>query len=853
MKPDLWKKIKEAYAATLDLERDERSAYVSALDPTVRPEVERLLSADSDAGDFIEKPFLIEQGSIPQSESSAPPAIDDYRILSTLGSGGMGTVYLAEQPGQGFSQRVALKLIKAGMGTDLVLRRFLVERQILAGLDHPNIARMLDGGSTSDGRPYFVMEYVEGSPLRSFCDDRSLDTRSRVALFAKVCDAVSHAHQKLVVHRDIKPSNILVDEKGEPKLLDFGIAKLLAPDWQTSAETVTATQFRILTPEYSSPEQLRGDATTTLTDVYSLGVVLYELLTGVRPFQDESQNPAALIEAIRTKEPRKPSVVALFDTKPPSPAAKATKREATNITGEAKSLSNSRRSVPDPLALRGDIDNIVLKAIRREPEYRYQSVHDLLEDIERYLDGLPVKATADTLSYRVNKFIKRHRVGVAVTAVVAVLLTFALGFSLYQYSQANRERARAESRFNQVRQFANSILFDHYERIKDLPGSTDAKAKLVSEAVSYLDAVSNDSGEDPELLRELAKGYRQLAQIQGVSGGTGDLGDISAARANLGKAIEIRHKLLTIAPDNVEDLRQLSNLLGQYALLGGMSVEESSYYGRQSFEIVQRLRSLNPNKVQAEADYAVGLWDRAQASRRAGDNAGAIRDFTEAAAVFESLYAGGAGNKRYRRDAALALKNLGTVQRLSGDPAAALASYQKALAYDSAIAAETPDSTGARLALSFSNRGIGEALNGLTRHNEALVSFGEAIKIQEAIKSTDPTNVFAADSLFESYVGVAIAYRGLGRLADSLSSFQRAFAIDADIKRDKQDDIRQLVVAKARLEFAQTLFAAGNRSAAARTELSTALTVFEEKNARGALDPAFIADYEKTKQLLAST
>ena len=193
------------------------------------------------------------------------------------------------------------------------------------------------------------------------------------------------------------------------------------------------------------------------------------------------------------------------------------------------------------------------------------------------------------------------------------------------------------------------------------------------------------------------------------------------------------------------------------------------------------------------------------------------------------------------------------MQRLSGDPAAALVSYQKALAYDSAIVSETPDSTAARLALSFSNRGVGEALNGLTRYSGALDSFAEAIKIQDAIRNADPTNVFAADSLFESHLGVAIAYRGQGRLAESVSSFQKAFAIDAAIKRDKQDDIRKLVVAKARLEFAQTLLALGSRSAAARTELSTALAVFEETSARGALDPAFIADYEKTKQLLAST
>lgn len=211
MDPKLWKQIKDSYASAMEVENP--AGYLAGLEPDVRSHVERLLDADSEAGDFIAKPFLVERGSVALEESPDAVAVEGYTIISTIGTGGMGTVHLAERVGEGFTQRVALKLIKSGMGTDLVLRRFLVERQILAGLDHPNIARMLDGGSTADGLPYFVMEYVNGSPLREYCDGRYLDTRARVVLFAKVCDAVSYAHQKLVVHRDIKPSNIIVDEK----------------------------------------------------------------------------------------------------------------------------------------------------------------------------------------------------------------------------------------------------------------------------------------------------------------------------------------------------------------------------------------------------------------------------------------------------------------------------------------------------------------------------------------------------------------------------------------------------------------------------------------------------------------
>ena len=848
MDREKWKDVKAAFAEASALDVEKRHVYLSELDERLRPEVERLLSADDAAGDFIKQPFLQHAS---QRIGSPSETIGPYSLIKEIGTGGMGTVYLAERSGEGFSNRVALKLIKQGMNPDVVLHRFLTERQILASLEHPNIARMLDGGSTDDGDPYFVMEYVEGSPLREYCDERALDSRARVELFAKVCDAVSYAHQKLVVHRDLKPSNILVDGNGEAKLLDFGIAKLLAPDWQTGAETITATQFRVLTPEYASPEQLRGEATTTLTDVYSLGVVLYELLTGVRPFQKESRNPTALAEAIRTKEPVKPSVAAAFDLTRDSHDKKATVADQVPKTGELNDHPPTRRSVPDPRTLRGDLDNIVLKAIRREPESRYQSVRDLLEDIERYLFGLPVKATGDTFSYRFKKFVKRHSAGVTVAGVSAALLTGALGFSAYQYTEASRERTRAEARFNEVRQFANSILFDHYEQIKDLPGSTEAKAKLVSEAVSYLDAVAKDSGDDPEFLRELAKGYRQLAEIQGITVGSGDLGDLPAARNSLDKALAIREKLLAVEPGNIEDRRQLAFLLAEFGSISELSTEEKAAYGQRAFEIFDELRPINPNKEQAESDYARGLWDLANARRRLGDNPGAIARFSEAASIYEALYDNGAGNKRFRRSAALTYKNLGTVQRVSGDAAAALASYEKALALDTIIVAETPDSVEARLALSFSRRGVGEALNSLERYEEAAASIVEAIKIQESIIAADPSNAFATDNLFESYIAMAMAYRGSSKFADSERYFKKAFETEAKLKRDKADHIRLLSVAKGHLEYAQLLSKMSGRSKDATREVSESLGTFENLKAGGSLDPAFIGDYERALALKA--
>src|SRR5262249_43536919 len=295
--------------------------------------------------------------------------IDDYLILEKLGEGGMGTVFLAERSGQDFKQRVALKLIKRGMDTSAVLKRFLLERQILAGLEHPNIARLFDGGSTADGLPYLVMEYVEGESIRDFCENRRLDINERLKLFAKVCAPISYAHQQLIVHRDIKPSNIIVTPAGEPKLLDFGIAKLLSPDGSELAAERTATQFHVMTPEYASPEQLRGKKTTTATDVYSLGVVLYELLTGTRPFSFKGKTANEISEVILLQEPVRPSDCALLTVarSPDRNLTKPAKKDPDTAVGN--NLRNPQTSIR---GLKGDLDNIILQAIRREPERRYQ-------------------------------------------------------------------------------------------------------------------------------------------------------------------------------------------------------------------------------------------------------------------------------------------------------------------------------------------------------------------------------------------------------------------------------------------------------------------------------------------------
>jgi serine/threonine-protein kinase len=412
--PDL-RRIREIFERALQLAPPERPAFLADAcgeDDDLRHEVERLLTGHDDLGDLFEP----DESRAEPPASEAPAAarvIGAYRIVRELGHGGAGTVYLAVRHDDAFKHHVAIKLLNWGADRAELVRRFRHERQILASLEHPYVAKLLDGGSTPDGAPYLVMEYIDGVPIDVYCERHAASTAERLALFTTICAAVQFAHQNLVVHRDIKPSNILVTADGVPKLLDFGIAKLLDPAAFALTIDVTAADARPMTPEYASPEQVRGEPITTATDVYALGVLLFRLLTGRRPYSRTATDLASLARAICDEEPARPSTV-------------------------VEPTDRLRRQ------LRGDLDAIVLKALRKEPERRYGSPAQLAEDIERHLATLPVRAGADTTRYRAGKFLRRHRAGVATAAVFVLLVSgSAVGFA-WQARTIAQERDRAE-------------------------------------------------------------------------------------------------------------------------------------------------------------------------------------------------------------------------------------------------------------------------------------------------------------------------------------------------------------------------------------------------------------------------
>lgn len=442
MNKDQWQQIEKIFYAAMELPRDEHEAFVSqscAGDEELLREVQALLAANQDAESFLDSPVNMPPHSgtfsptlvMPHPTANAGAAaesgvrIGPYRLIREIGRGGMGAVWLAERDDGQFYQQVAIKLLHAGGENEEVIRRFRHERQILASLDHPNIARLLDGGTTEDGRPYFVMEYIEGLPIDEYCRQHQLSVDDRLKLFRQVCAAVHYAHQNLVIHRDLKPSNIAVTEDGTPKLLDFGIAKLIQPDLSRSYDTLSGVTP--MTPAYASPEQVRGEKLTTASDVYSLGVVLYELLTGRSPYRLQAHGFGELLQAIIQQEPERPSTaITRADGTPPT----------NPVTIEPTEKLRRRLS--------GDIDSIVLMALRKEAPARYGSVEQFSEDLRRYLEGLPTVARRGTFGYRALKYVRRNKVPVAAAALILLSLLGGIGATMRQANIARAAQVRAE-------------------------------------------------------------------------------------------------------------------------------------------------------------------------------------------------------------------------------------------------------------------------------------------------------------------------------------------------------------------------------------------------------------------------
>ena len=508
----LWTRVRPLLDQAMTMTPEDRSVFLEqscANDPRLRTAVERCLDDLEHLEDnaFMEAPVavhletLVDHAFEPESPDGEPVQIGPYQTVRELGYGGMGTVFLAERVDGEFEHQVALKLIKRGSHSSAVEPRFLHERQILARLKHPNIARLYDGGGTEDGHPYFVMEYVEGQPITDYCDAHQLSIKERLRLFLQACAALQYAHQNLVVHRDVKPSNILVTEAGEVKLLDFGIAKVLSEGVDTA---VTQHGMTMLTPDYAAPEQVKGEAVTAATDVYALGVLLYELLSGRRPYRVQG---ASLEEWVRV----------ICDTELAYPSQVVARQHGVGDEVPADALSTARGTTPSRLQrqLAGDLDTIVLKALHKEPTRRYGSVGALAEDVKRYLGSRPILARRDTPGYRLGKFGARHRFGIGVMVLLVLLVS---GFIW----QVIAERNRAEVAAAQATRVSGFLvdLFAVSDPFSEgaVRGDTTQVRVFLEQGASQIEALSDQEEVQSMLRAVLGRVYQGLGQYEEADG-----------------------------------------------------------------------------------------------------------------------------------------------------------------------------------------------------------------------------------------------------------------------------------------------------------------------------------------------
>lgn len=842
-----WQKVKELFSAALELPADEQRVLLGNTDAKLRREVEKLLANYKSAEDFIDEPAVVEFGFEDSNDSLIGKKIDDYLILKQIGAGGMGAVFLAEQQSENLSHRVALKLIKRGMDTNSVLKRFVMERQILANLEHPNIARFLDGGSTADGVPYFVMEYVEGVSLKKYCDTHDLDIKGRLELFRKICAAVSFAHQNLIVHRDLKPSNILVTKTGEPKLLDFGIAKLLNPEWSLDSAEATATAFRIMTPEYASPEQLRGANVTTASDVYSLGVILYELLTGMRPFKLESRSPEEVAQVVLTEEPLKPSAITNH------------KLQITNSESEAETLkqtTDDKKNRQSPIAnrksLQGDLDNIILKALRKEPERRYQSVQEFAEDIRRHLEGLPVTATADTVSYRMAKFVKRHKAGVTAAVLIALTLLTATAVTAWQSVQIRRERDKAEQRFRQVRKLANTVVFEYHDGIEKLVGSTAVREKMVKDALEYLDNLSAESSGDADLQRELAAAYTKVGDVQG-NPYLANLGDQNGALSSHQKALAIRQALFSKTPQDAQtrvDLALSFEKVGDVLWAKGSNAESKESY-QKALTMIENLDA--EKSLPSSENYSfVRLYNRiGYTQEQIGDFEGALESYQKSRIYGENLIKAEPANTKYRRGLAVGYLKIGDILHLTKNYPEAAKYFQNSLTTFEELAADESNAAAQRdLTLSLAR--IAAAQIELGEYEKSLKTNRRTLQIQEKLAAADPNNLQIHFDIADVLMNIGDTYGRMNRYPQAAENFQKAISTaKAYFAKNPAYSKAGSHIGQYYLVFAKSAVKKGD-AVAALESYRNALTYLEKEPVRSQIPDKLADTYEGIGDALVS-
>ena len=781
LSPEVWQEIKRIFDAAVELAPPAQRSFLDSAcpDAVTRREVERMLAADYDT---VLDHSPLATHAFAEGAHLEGRRIGRYRITGEIGRGGMGAVFAAVRDDGQFEQKVAVKVILSGLNTDTIARRFRNERQILASLEHPNIARLLDGGMSDDGLPFYVMEFIEGEPLDVYCRARDLSLHARLDLFRQVCAAVSYAHRRLIVHRDIKPSNILVTAAGEVKLLDFGIAKVVS---QTNdGERGTATQLGLMTPAYASPEQFRGEQVTTATDIYSLGVVLYRLLTGQLPYNLNGLRLDQMFRLVCETEPPRPSQAisqAIVDSDTANSEAKTQRIEGTGgFQAEAPT------AIHNPQLLKGDLDNIVLKALKKEPDRRYESVEQFSEDIRRYLAELPVSARPDTFSYRASKFLKRNRVAVVAASLVFFALIAGIVGTTYQARAARRERERAEKRFEQVRKLANNVVFKYHDAIADLPGATATREMLVKDALEYLDNLSQDAQDNPALAQELALTYLKIGNVQGETY-RANLGDSAGALVSYGKSVEILESLVRKDDKNQTLLINLRLAAQQkaYLLVRLQQWKEAEEMGQKVLDISRRLVSLDPGNLDHRNTLARSYQVKGDTMEFAGGDEEVIKWYRLSAEEAQAALEKNPSGETIRRVMAANIQRLGTrleyhaeTLREVGRPAAELTPlyveaeslHRRSFDLSEGLQREFPQTEIYRRFVAATSINLGTAMARTGKGEEGIPYILRALEILRAISEQDPKNNEAKRDVAELWQYMAFARDAMGQSEEAVKA-----------------------------------------------------------------------------------
>jgi eukaryotic-like serine/threonine-protein kinase len=801
-----WQEVQEIFLRAADLAPGEQSRYLDGAcgaNGALRREVEELLAADPHSEAAISA-LLAETASGALADDATPGAhAGPWRIVEEIGRGGMGAVYLAEREDAPFRQRAALKVIRRGMDTADLLARFDRERQILAALEHPHIARLIDGGSTADGRPFLAMEYVQGEAIDRYCETRVLSIEARLRLILKVCDAVSHAHRNLVVHRDLKPGNILIDAAGAPKLLDFGMAKILCPD--PDAGRTEALSGRFFTPDYCSPEQVSGARITTASDVYSLGAILYELLSGVRPHRVDGGAPEDWKHAI-------------CDGAIPAPSVAAARRNTRPPRWRKR--------------LQGDLDNIVLMALRKDPARRYGSAGQLAEDLCRYLEFRPVAARRDSVAYRVSKFLRRQRLPVTAGALVVSSL---IGGMLIAMSQARR----AEERAAEIVDLSDRSLSEIYSLLEHLPGAVAARGELVKTVLAFLERVSADPGQNRKARLAIATAYLRLGDIQGnpdaaslrdmsgalrtyragaaslaLAGSTSDRkllavwldlqqrigtilsesGDAPGAIATLERALE---PLRGLTADPAWRRRENSLYLSLARATQQADSRKALYYANRYFRGAGELSAANPGDLDLRYDLAVAHTQVGYILIGVRDLEGAGPHYRESIAIREELVRRRPENTTYRRALMLAYEHYAALQGNPlvanlGNAEAARQYYGKARGLEEEAFGD-PQNLLARY--DYANFLLRSAIIDVPSEGipESIASLEKAAAMFQEFSAADPGIVRYRHDLATAHEFLGLRHLAAGDAVKALSEYRRAAVIDDELTRSMPDDREHLL------------------------------------------------------------